>query len=80
MTRSRIINCHFEFRPSEKRPLLEETEDGSFFVNMVGYAILPKEQYERILFLAEIGAKQVADAAIRRANGAPAQDSPKTTP
>lgn len=63
---SRITNCLFRMRDGEE-PLF--SGDGTVCVRLDGYAVIPKEEYARLVLLAEIAAERIAVNAINKAMG-----------
>lgn len=44
----RVTNCFLWGRKSDPGPLFYERPDGAIIANLDGYAIIPKEEYERL--------------------------------
>ncbi len=64
---SRVKNCYFAVREGSDETLFCFGADGRAVVDLNGYAIIPIEQYNRLLELAEAQAAGLARALLRRA-------------
>lgn len=67
MNDSRVIDCYIIARDGDDQPLFHLADDGTVTARLVGYAIIPKEQYHRLTELAEAEASRIAASAIRKA-------------
>jgi hypothetical protein len=75
---SRILGCYIYPRPGDPMPLFGQCSHdppGRVRVDLVGYAIVPLEIWNRQVDLAQTGAKAEATALLARVGGNPRPDA-----